>query len=204
MLRTRLKDPAPVAAKTIEYTDERVTTPVWRKAFLTPSYRLAEPGEGEALDLLGTILGDSVSSRIYQKVVLEQEIATSAGAYYSGSGRDMRHFGLYAYPRGDNTLEEVAAAVEAQVEKLKQEGITQEELDRARQTYLKSLIFSQDSQVTLARIFGSILSTGGTVEDFTGWAKRLDRITVEDVNRVARKYLDNNKAVSSLLLPESG
>ncbi len=204
IMRSRLKDPAPVASKIIEYADNRVTTPVWRKTFLTPSYRLAVSGEAEALDLLGTILGDSVTSRIYREVVLEQEIATSAGAFYNGLARDMSYFGLYANPRGDNSLADVAKAVEVQVEKLIKEGVTQDELDRARQSYLKALIYSQDSQVTLARIFGSILSTGGTIEDFLGWPRRLEQITVEDVNRVARKYLDGKKAVSSHLLPESG
>lgn len=202
-LRERLRDPEPVASKTVEYRDERVTTPVWRKTFLTPSYRLAQPGEAEALDLLGTILGDSVTSRIYTKVVLEDEIATNAGAFYSGSGRDMSYFGLYANPRGDNTLADVAAAVEAEVEKLIDEGVSQEELDKARRSYLNALIFSQDSQVTMARIFGAILSTGGTIQDFTEWPVRLQKITVEDVNRVARKYLDTKKAVSSRLLPEN-
>ncbi|MEM7215000.1 MAG: pitrilysin family protein [Pseudomonadota bacterium] len=200
--RKRLRDPEVVAAKTVEYSDRRVTNPVWRKSFLTPSYRLAERGESEALDLLGTILGDSVSSRIYREVVLGEEVAISAGAFYQGANRDMSYFGLYATPRGENSLEAVVAAVEAQVDKLLSDGVTQEELDRARKSYLKSLVYSQDSQVSLARIFGSILSTGGSVEDFVEWPDRLAEVTVEDINQVARKYLVNKHAVTSYLLPE--
>ncbi|MGI9350574.1 MAG: M16 family metallopeptidase [Rhizobiaceae bacterium] len=200
--RQRLRDPQSVVAKTVRYSDPRVTNPVWRKAYLTPSYRLAKPREGEALDILGTILGDSVTSRIYSNVVLESGLATSAGAFYQGSSRDMSYFGLYASPRGDNSLETVEKAIQEQIDKLLVEGITQEELDRARQSYLKSLVYSQDSQVTLARIFGSILSTGGSIEDFVGWPDRLAKVKVEDVNRVARKYLDNRHAVTSYLLPE--
>ncbi len=200
--RKRLNDPETVVSKTIEYSDERVTTPVWRRAFLTPSYRLAEPRESEALDLLGTILGDSVSSRIYREVVLGAGLATSAGAFYQGSSRDLSYFGLYASPRGDNSLDAVEAAIQAQIDKLLEDGITQKELDRARRTYMKSLIYSQDSQVALARIFGSILSTGGSIDDFTSWPARLQSVTVEDVNKVARKYLDNSRAVTSYLLPK--
>ncbi|MEM9278220.1 MAG: pitrilysin family protein [Pseudomonadota bacterium] len=200
--RERLRDPQTVVAKTVQYSDPRVTNPVWRKTYLTPSYRLAEPREGEALDLLGTILGDSVSSRIYSEVVLGAELATSAGAFYQGSSRDMSYFGLYATPRGDNSLESVEVAIQDQLNKLLVEGVTQEELDRARQSYLKSLVYSQDSQVALARIFGSILSTGGSIEDFVEWPERLAKVTVEDVNRVARKYLNDKHAVTSYLLPE--
>jgi len=200
--RNRLQDPATVVSKTVEYSDERVTNPVWRRSYLTPSYRTGEVGEGEALDLLATILGASVSSRIYREVVLGEELATSAGAYYQGSSRDMGFFGFYASPRGDNSLEAVEAAVQKQIDKLLADGISQEELDRARKSYLKTLVYSQDSQVALARIFGSILSTGGSIDDFVGWPDRLAAVSVEDVNTAARKYLDNSRAVTSYLLPK--
>lgn len=200
--RKRLKDPQPVVSKSLQYADARVTTPVWRKTFLAPSYRTAKGTQAEALDLLATILGNSVSSRIYRKLVLEQELATSAGAFYQGAYKDMGYFGLYATPRGEATLAEVAQAVQNELDLILAEGITQEELDRARKAYLNTLVFSQDSQVAMARIFGSILSTGGTVEDFQQWPEDLRRVTVEDVNIAARKYLLETRAVTTQLLPK--
>ncbi|MEM8650409.1 MAG: hypothetical protein AAGF54_07770 [Pseudomonadota bacterium] len=67
---------------------------------------------------------------------------------------------------------------------------------------MKSIIYSQDSQVALARIFGSILTNGGTIEDFVGWPDAIAKVTVEDINKVARKYLDKKRSVTSRLLPE--
>ena len=55
--RNRLQDPTTVVSKTVEYSDERVTNPVWRRSYLTPSYRTGEVGEGEALDLLANHFG---------------------------------------------------------------------------------------------------------------------------------------------------
>lgn len=200
--RTRVSDPATVVAKKLEYSDPRVTNPVWRRTFLAPSYRNAAPREAEALDLLGAILGESATSRIYNEVVLEGQLATSAGAFYQGSARDMAYFGLYATPRGETTIEELEAVMEAQVDKIVKHGVTQEELDRARQTFLRSVIFSQDSQVTLARIYGSVLSIGGSVQDIVEWPDRIKSVTVEDVNAAARKYLQRDKSVTSYLLPQ--
>ncbi len=200
--RVRVSDPATVVAKEVTYSDPRVTNPVWRRTFLAPSYQNAAPREAEALDLLGTILGESATSRIYNEIVLESQLATSAGAFYQGSARDMAYFGLYATPRGDTSLEELEAAMEAQVDRLLADGVTQEELDRARQSFLKSVIYSQDSQVTLARIFGAVLSVGGTVEDIVEWPDRIKAVTVDDVNAAARKYLQRKKSVTSYLLPE--
>lgn len=198
------KSPRLVVSQELTYRDERVTQPSWQRIFKVPSYMVAEPGDAEALDILGTILGGSASSRFQKEIVLEQELATSAGAYYQGTSRGMGSFGIYAVPRGDAKLEDVQRALEVEIDKLLKEGVTQEELDRARQAYLKTIIYSQDSQVTLARIFGSVLTIGGSVDDFTSWPDRLKKVSVEDVNRVARKYLDRNKAITSRLLPKEG
>lgn len=202
--RNWTSSPRAVVAQTLEYKDERVTQPSWQRSFRVPSYLTAEEGEAEALDMLSTILGGSATSRFQKEIVLEQELATAAGAYYQGSSRDVSTFGFYGVPRGDTKLEDVAKAIEAEIDKLLEEGVTQEELDRARQAYLKTIIYSQDSQVTLARIFGSVLTIGGSVEDFTSWPERLRKVTVEDVNKVARKYLDRNKSITSRLLPKEG
>ncbi|KAG1649933.1 putative zinc protease y4wA [Nymphon striatum] len=92
--------PANVVAQNLVYKDERVTQPSWQRMFRVPSYQIAEEGEAEALDLLSTIMGGSATSRIQKEIVLEQELATAAGAFYQGSSRDMSSFGFYAVPRG--------------------------------------------------------------------------------------------------------
>jgi len=202
--RERIRDPKPVVEKELRYADERVTNPVWRRAFLAPSYNRAEGNESEALDLLAAILGESVTSRIYKEIVLDKEIATSAGSFYQGSALDSGYFGLYATPRGGTTVEDLEAAMELIIDELLEEGVNQEELDRARKSFLKTAIYSRDSQVTLARIFGSVLTVGGEVKDVMEWADRLKEVSVEDVNAAARKYLLRNQAVTSYLLPKKG
>lgn len=201
--RKRNSDPVRVVSKSLTYHDARVTNPVWQRTFVAPSYRTDEGLESEALDILASILGQSVTSRIYKNLVIGNEMATSAGAYYQGTAIDEGYFGLYATPRGDTTVTELEAAMEAQIDSLLSQGITVEELDRARRTLIQSVVFSQDSQVTMARIFGSVLATGGTVDDVSEWTNRLEQVTVNDINAVARKYLVRDKAVTSYLLPET-
>jgi zinc protease len=62
----------------------------------------------------------------------------------------------------------------------------------------------RDSQVRSANLFGAVLATGGTVEDITGLPERLDAVTVEAVQAVAKRYLDMGHAVKGYLLPEEG
>jgi len=170
--RRRVMEPTPVAARSVTYSDPRVTTPSWRRTYLVPSYMGAEAGEAEALEILAAILGGASTSRLHRELVLDTRMAIGAGAYYQGNSRDMGYFSVYGRPRGNNTLDTLEQAVDTQIEKIIAEGVSKEELERARQSFLKSIIYSQDSQLTLVRIFGAVLAIGGSIPDFTEWPDR--------------------------------
>ena len=157
----------------------------------------------QALDLLASILGGSSTARIYRKLIAEDEIATSAGAWFQGASRGPTRFSLYGTPRGSHSVEDVEQAIAAVMEDVIENGVTQEELDRQRNALLKSVIFERDSQTTLARLYGVVLSLDGTLEDVHGWPERIREVTVEDINRVARKYLRPQRSVTSYLRPAS-
>ena len=197
-----IEEPEPVAARFAEYFDERVTTPSFERYYLVPSYQTGQPGEAEALDLLASILGGSSTARLYRKLIVEDEVATSAGAWFQGASRGLTRFGLFGRPRGKHSVEDVEMAIAKVLEDIMEHGVTQEELDRQRNALLKSVIFERDSQTTLARLYGTVLSLGGTVEDIHEWPQRLAAVTVEDINQVARKYLRPHRSVTSYLRPK--
>jgi len=176
---------------------ERVRTPSLRRDYLVPSYRNSE--DGEELDILSEILGSGTTSRIYRALVIEQKLATSAGAYYQGGSLDDTSFGLYATPSADKTLEQVENALDEQIAILLKDGITETELKRAKSRLVKSAIFARDSQVTLARIYGATLAVGGTIKKVQSWSDDIRAVKLEDVNAVARKYLDLKRSVTGTL-----
>lgn len=201
--RERVKEPEPLAAKYVEYADPQVTIPTFGRTYLVPSYQNAPEGEGEALDILASILGGSSTSRLYRDLVLGKEIATSASAWYQGGALDVTKFGFYGRPRGNASAEDVGAAIEEVLNDLLENGVTQEELDTARDSLVKSVYFERDSQTTMARLYGTVLSLGGTLEDIHLWPDRLMKVTVDDVNAVARKYLKKSRSVTSYLRPQT-
>ncbi len=71
-----------------------------------PSYTTAKGGEDDALDLLAHILGGGANSRLYRALVMEQRVATNAGAWYQGTSLDATRFGLYATPASGVALEQ--------------------------------------------------------------------------------------------------
>ena len=53
----------------------------------------------------------------------------------------------------------------------------------------------------LARRYGWALATGRTIEDVEAWPARLEKVTVEDIAKVARKYLNQAQSATGILLP---
>lgn len=200
--RARPQEPRQDAHRTVTLTDPRVTLPSLQRGWVVPSYTSAEPGEAEALDLLAEILGGGVHSRLYQRLVVKDGIAASAGAAYRATALDDSSFNVYGAPRGDADLEAVEKAIEAEIALIAEKGVSEDELRRARNRFLRSMIFTRDSQTGMARIYGSLLATGITVEDIDAWPERVRAVTAEDVRNAARRYLASNAYVTGYLLPE--
>ena len=199
--RTRPSEPEYDTARTVTLRDPRVGVPSFAEGWVTPSYRVAEPGEAEALDLLSEILGGGSRSRFYQEIVVKAGIASGVGASYDGGAYDPSSFTMFGVPQGEHTLEEVERAVDAQVQRLIEDGVTPAELDAAKMRYIRSLIFARDEQASMANIYGSRLANGSTIDDIAEWPDRIRAVTPEQVQAVAAKYLDPGRSVTGYLLP---
>jgi len=79
------------------------------------------------------------------------------------------------------------------------DGPKEEELERARNSLIASTVFAQDSQASLARIYGVALTTGSTVEDVNEWIDRIRKVTAADVAAAARRYLTQERSVTGFL-----
>ena len=171
------------------------------RQWLVPSYRLSENNEAEALEILAEILGSGTRSRLYQQLMIKDDVAASVGAYYNGTMLDETTFVVYGTPRDPETLEDFEAATLAEVERVKRDGVTAEEVERARKRLVRGMVFARDSSSSMANIYGSALTTGSTVEDVEKWPERLGAVTAEQVRDVARKYLVDGVHVTGYLLP---
>lgn len=201
--RQRITEPPQRGARRVIVASERVQQPTLQRYYSVPSYTTADDRVAEALDILGEVLGGGTTSRLYRELVVTQKIATSAGSWYSGSNLNDGRFGFYAVPRPGKSLGEVEAEIDRQIAKIVAEGISQEELDRARNSMLASAIYAQDSQFALARIFGEALMVGSSVEQIQSWPERVSKVSVDDV-LAAAKLLKQDASVTGLLVhPDS-
>ncbi|TPN60390.1 insulinase family protein [Mesorhizobium sp. B1-1-4] len=200
--RVRPVEPEQNTRRTVTLSDARVSVPNFSTQWVVPSYHTAKPGEAEALDLLAEILGGGNRSRLYQALVVRQGIASNAGAYFQGTMLDDTNFTVYGTPRGDARLVDVEAAVDAEVVRIAREGVTAKELDKAKDRYVRSMVFARDKQDSMANIYGAELATGGNVQDIEQWPERIRNITPGEIKAVAARYLVLARWTTGYLLPQ--
>jgi predicted Zn-dependent peptidase len=127
------------------------------------------------------------SGRLHKALVLDQKIATSATA----SSRGMKMGGLFAFrvtPAPGKSPAELEPALNAEIEKVLKDGVTEDELQRFKNQTLVGLYGRLETNTGIRETLSQYLSSG-TVRDFKDSLARTQAVTREDVQRVARLYL---------------
>ena len=200
--RQRPREPDARAARRVVLADPKVEQPSVQLAWVVPSYKTADKGEAEALEVLVQILSAHGTGRLHRKLVMDQKIAVAAGAWYQSTAVDSSRLMLYALPHPDGTLEALEEAIENVLADIVHHGVEDHELRRAKTRLIADTVYAQDSQSSLARMYGSALATGSSLKDVTDWPDAIDAVTAEDVQKVTQKWLNRRHVVSGYLLKD--
>ncbi|WP_439529910.1 M16 family metallopeptidase [Pannonibacter sp.] len=200
--RLRPAEPPLAGRRSVHLEDERVRQPTVSWTWLVPSQATGKANEPEALELLAQILGGGPTSRLYQSAFLDKQIAVSIGAYYLDTALDNTRFMLYGSPRGEATLADLEAEFTAAIRDIAANGIGEDELKRAKHSLVSSAIYAQDSQMGLARLFGSALTSGQSIEDVQTWPAQISAVTAADIQAVAKAYLSADPITGYLTPPD--
>jgi len=199
--RHRPSEPPQVAPREVVLTDARAGKASIRRYYLVPSYKTAAPGEAEVLDLLAKIGLSGSTSRLYRALVVDKKLAASAGGWYESSGRDYGKLAVSAIAADGVSLDKLEAAIDKVLADLRDNGVTQAELKRAKTLYLADYVYESDSQSQLARRYGWAVIVGRTLKDVEDWPNRIKKVTVADIKKVAQKYFDKRYSVTGRLVP---
>jgi zinc protease len=165
---------------------------------------LREP-DSYVLEVIAAILSQGQSSRLYQSLVREQRLAFEASADYSLLSRDPGLFLLSAAPLPGKEVAEVEKAIEHAIERLQGEPVPERELDKAKNQLEAAFVMGQDALFAQAMLFAQyeIALSWRAIDDYL---PAIRRVSPEDIQRVARRYLvPDNRTVGMLMpLPPKG
>jgi predicted Zn-dependent peptidase len=195
-----LTEPPPSGEQTKTLDDAFATLPR-----VDIGYRNA-PGDTAddwALNVLAVILGQGQSSRLYQALVKQQQIAVNAESFESDH-RGPSLFQVLAIARPGKDLKELESAILAEVERFRNEPVAGWELEKARRSLRHEQV--QQAQRTLSRaiMIGEFAVFYNDPELINTMQEKIDKVTKEDIQRVARKYLtaENRAVVYSIPKPK--
>jgi zinc protease len=180
-----IAQPAQTAERRLSLDDALARVPR-----LDISYRIPSnlSPDDDSIDVLALILGSGRSSRFYESIVRQKQLGTTAAAFAPDS-RGPRLFRISATPIPGKSLEDLEAAIYAEIERVKSGRIEDWEIEKARNTarrqFVGGLQSSLNRAIELAE-YALIYNNPGEIN--TRYA-RLDKLAAADVQRVAKQYL---------------
>ena len=152
-----------------------------------------------ALDVLATVLGDGKSSRLYTNIKEQKQLVLSIGASNSSMKDDSIFYISANYLTED--VPRLKSEIFDEIRKLRENEISEEELKKAKNIIERDTYYSRESVSNIASEIGYTATITGDINYYKNYIDNINKVTVQDLKRVAKNYLDENNAVISVILP---
>jgi zinc protease len=174
----------------------------WPLPAVVVAYHITNDGNPDSypLHIAGKVLSDGQTSRIYTKLVYEKQMAVAA----FGSANLIEHPNLF-YAVGivqpGHTTQEVADALIAEFDRLKNEPITEHELQKCKNQFARDYILGRESNQQKAGVLAHAVVIHNDIKTADDEFDIFQNITVADVQRVARTYFRPENRLVLTLMP---
>ena len=197
-------DPPPFRALEPPQQGER-RTEITREAQLPAifmAYHTPNLTEADAfpLEVLSLILAQGRSSRLHRRLVYEAKVALDVGAEYEFATASPSLFVFYAQPLPGKSLAYVEQLLEAEIDKIKNQPVSEQELRKAKNQTEAAFIMGQDSLFYRGMLLGRY-QTIGSWQRLNDIVPGIRAVTAADVQRVAQKYLVKTNRTVGILNP---
>jgi len=176
----------------------------WPLPAVIVAYHITYDGNPDSypLHIAGKVLSDGQSSRIYQKLVYQQQLAVAA---FGGPNliEDPNLFYAVAIVQPGRTPDQVATALIAEFDRLKDEPITDRELQRTKNQFARDYILNRESDQEKARVLSHAVVIHHDIKTADGEFDIFQSLTAADVQRVAKTYFTTTNRSVITLTPES-
>ena len=194
----RLNVVEPTQAETREVTMELPSQPWYIEGYHRPA--MNHP-DSVIYDMITSILSDGRTSRLYQSLVEKQQVALVARGFSGYPGSKYPHLILfYAMTAPNSNIDEVGAALQAEIERLKTELVSEQELQRVKTQARAGMLRSLDSNMGMASALLDYEVKTGSWQNLFKELDIINAVTREDIQRIAQKtFVPENRTIARLL-----
>ena len=147
-----------------------------------------------ALDILGSILDGHSAARFSKNLVRGQQTAQRIDVSYDLLSRQPQLWTVFAMPANGTSTAKLRQLIEAQIADIAENGVSEEELQRAIRQEEANEIYDRDSIESRASLMGTLENTGFSYRDEAEIRRRLSQVTAQQVQEAAR-LLTSDRAV---------
>ncbi|SFV62234.1 Putative zinc protease [hydrothermal vent metagenome] len=163
-------------------------------AYPIPNY---EHEDQVALSAISELLSSGKSSRLEKSLVIEKQMVNMISAY-NMELKDPGVFLIMALCNPGIGAEDVEREILSELDRLKSGDVTQEELDKLKINAKSDFIYSLEDSSSVASLFGEYLSKGN-IEPLLEYEDKLDKLTVQEISEVAKRYFDSERSTTVFL-----
>jgi predicted Zn-dependent peptidase len=168
--------------------------PLYLEGYHRPDYRSKDDA---VYDAITDLMSEGRTSRLYRALVRDKKIAAYAAGFTGLPGVKYPHlFAFYAFPLPGHTTQEVATAIHEEIEKLKTQDISDDELKMIKTRAKANLIRGLGDNEGLATQLAIYQTRYGDWRELFRSVDRIDKVTKADIRRVANEtFNDTNRTV---------
>lgn len=192
------EDPITSEIKATWY-DPNIQVPMLLHAYRTPSMK---ERDAYVLDMISTLVSQGKSSRLHKRLVDEKKIALQVGAI-NFSQEDYGSYITLALPMGNTSLETLTQEIDAEMDRLKTELISEREYEKLQNIYRNNFVRANSSFEGIAHSLATYATLYGDTNLINTELEIYKSITREEIREVARKYLNSNQRLVLDYLPKN-
>jgi len=191
----RTVEPPQTAEKEVVLVDP--AQPAYLEAYHRPEETSADD---VVYDVIAQVLSTGRTSRMQRDMVRDKKIAVGVGVFAAFPGSKYPTLiAVQGIPAQGHTNDEIQTAIRAHLERIKTEPITDDELKIVKTRARASLVRSFDNNSGVARLLAGTQARYGDWHEIFEYVDRLDKVTKEDVMRVAKAtFTATNRTVGRI------
>ena len=170
--------------------------------YIAVAYRVPKASSeySPAVSLLADILGGGKTSKLYKSIVYEKQLASSISAFYYGL-KDEGLLIIFATLQQGKDINELEKAINEEIENLRKNKVSEEELIRAKNNQLADLIYSRESVVRLGFQLGEALINTDNPNYINEYPKLIQKVSKQDIEKIINEYINDDNKTTVIVHP---